>query len=339
MEKEQSTNNKRELFIKILPFVILGSTTLIIGLCMIPNFYLMKVNGEKVYYSFIQLLNGGGVGASISALYSINYIGLPLLACVLFFFHKVHKNFSFVALFIFLFCGVVSIVTKDVFAEVLANTLDTKVSVKEICVPSIIPTLGFFILSTMILSFSINDIKFTTRDITESGVLIAAALALNFIKLFPAPTGGSVNLQMLPLFILAIRRGPVKGFIGCGIVYGLISCLTDGYGFAFFPFDYLLAFGGASFLGFFSNHVLSEEKTTYNLKGELMLFVGGVGATFIRFVGGTISSMLFYSYPLDAAMLYNVGYVFISGGIALAVLMALYGPLLKINKLYPPQKV
>lgn len=338
MEKDKSINSKRELFLKVLPFVVFGVTAIIIGLCMIPNFYLMKVNGEKIYYSFFQLLNGGGAGISISIVYYSIYIVFPLIACILLFFHKVHKNFAFVSLFIFLFCAVVSIVTKDVFAEVLSSKLEASVSVKEICVPSLIPTLGFFILSTLILSFSINEIKFTTRDITESGVLIAAALALNFIKLFPAPTGGSVNLQMLPLFILAIRRGPVKGFIGCGIVYGLISCLTDGYGFAFFPFDYLLAFGGASFLGFFSNHILSEEKTNYNLKGELLLLLGGVGATFIRFVGGTISSMLFYSYPLDAAMLYNVGYVFISGGIALAVLMALYGPLLKVNKLFPPQK-
>ena len=338
MEKETNTNNKRELFLKVLPFVILGITALVIGLCMIPNFYLMKVNGEKIYYSFFQLLNGGGAGTGIAVFFYSIYIIFPLLACVLFFFNKVHKNFAFVSLFIFLFCAVVSIVAKDVFAEVLASKLETEVSVKQILIPSVLPTLGFFILSTMILSFSINDIKFTTRDITESGILIASALALNFIKLFPAPSGGSVNLQMLPLFLLAIRRGPVKGFIGCGIVYGLISCLTDGYGFAFFPFDYLLAFGGASFLGFFSRYVLSEEKINYNFKGELMLFIGGVGATVIRFIGGSISSMLFYSYTLAEAAVYNAGYVFISGGIALAVLMALYGPLLRINKLYPPQK-
>ena len=338
MEKDQTINNKRELFLKVLPLVVLGLTALIIGLCMIPNFYLLKVNGEKVYYSFFQLLNGGGAGTSIAIFYYIIYIVLPIMASTLFFFNKVHKNFAFVSLFIFLFCGVVSIVAKDVFVEVLGSKLEVEVSVKQILVPSVIPTLGFFILSTMILSFSINDIKFTTRDITESGILIAAALALNFIKLFPAPTGGSVNLQMLPLFLLAIRRGPVKGFIGCGIVYGIISCLTDGYGFAFFPFDYLLAFGGASVLGFFSNYILSEDKLNYNLNGELMLFIGGVGATFIRFVGGTISSMLFYSLTFAEALLYNVGYVFISGGIALAVLMALYGPLLKVNKVFPPQK-
>jgi len=49
--------------------------------------------------------------------------------------------------------------------------------------------------------------------------------------------------------------------------------------------------------------------------------------------------MIFYDLDVAAAMLYNVGYVFISGGLALAILMALYGPLLKINKRFPPQKL
>ena len=338
MEKEVNNQERRELFLKFLPIVILGITLLVVGLCFIPNFYLIKVDGVKKSYSFLNLLSGGGAGTSITVFFILIYIALPVLAACLLFLNIFHKNFAFISLFIFLFSAIVSIVSKDVFAEVLASKLELEVSIKEVYVPAIIPTIGFFILSIMILSFSINDIKFTTRDITESGILIAAALALNFLKLFPAPTGGSVNLQMLPLFLLAIRRGPLKGFIGCGIVYGLISCLTDGYGFAFFPFDYLLAFGGASFLGFFSKYILVEDTNNYNLKGELMLLIGGIGATVIRFIGGTISSMLFYSFSIAEAMLYNVGYVFISGAIALAVLMALYGPLLRINKVYPPQK-
>lgn len=338
METKEKAQSKRELFKLILPFVILGITLLTIGICFISKFYILEIDEVETNFRFINLLQGGGAGKGISAFFVIVYIALPLLASGLLFLNRVHKNFAFVSLFIFMFCGVVSIVSKDVFVEALGSRLDVDIDVDKICVPAIVPTIFFFVLSTMILSFSVNELKFTTRDITESGVLIAAALGLNFLKLFPAPTGGSVNLQMLPLFLLAIRRGPLKGFIGCGIVYGLISCLTDGYGFACFPFDYLLAFGGASFVGLFSKYILSEKEDNYNFVGELMLFVGAVGATFIRFVGGTISSMLLYDYPFREALLYNFGYVFISGGLAVAVLMALYGPLLKINKLYPPQK-
>ena len=337
MEKEQRSG-KRELFIKLLPCFVATLTLLIIGLSMIKNFYLIKIDDEKTYVTFFDLIGGKIAGTGLSVFYILIYIAFPVISAGLLFLNKFHKNFAFISLFVFLLCGVISIVSKDVFAEVLANKLEKSVSIKEVCAPALIPTIGFLILSILILSFSSNEIKFTTRDLTESGVLIAAALGLNFIKLFPAPTGGSVNLQVLPLFILAIRRGPIKSFVGCGIVYGLISCLTDGYGFAFFPFDYLVAFGGCAVLGFFSKWIIPEDKETYNFKGMLMLTVGAITAMVIRFVGGCISSILFYSYSITAATLYNAGYIFISGGLALAILLGLYGPLLKVNKLYPPQK-
>lgn len=336
---KEKNKNYKELFVKILPFFILVVIGLTIGLSMIGNFYRVEIGEEKVIYHLYDLIAGKDVGISLTLFYVINYLALPIISAILLFFNKYHKNFAFVSLFLLLFSAIVSIVSKDVFVSLLENKLGTSCSFDKIYFCGVIPTISYFVLSTCILSFAINDVGFTTRDITESGVLIAAALGLNFIRLFPAPTGGSVNLQMLPLFLLAIRRGPLKGFIGCGIVYGLISCLTDGWGFAYFPFDYLLGFGGASFLGFFSTRILPSDKDNYNFKGELYLAIGAIGATFIRFVGGTISSMIFYDLDLTGAMLYNVGYVFISGGLALAILMALYGPLLKINRRFPPQKI
>lgn len=343
MDNEELIKEKnkkyKELFTKILPFLILAIVGITIGLSMIGDFYRIEVGDEKRLYHLYDLFAGKDVGTSLSLIYVIIYLVLPVISAILLFFNKIHKNFAFVSLFLLLFSAIVSIVSKDVFVSLLTNKLGVDCYFDKIYVCAILPTISYFVLSTCVLSFAINDIEFTTRDITESGVLIASALGLNFIRLFPAPTGGSVNLQMLPLFLLAIRRGPLKGFIGCGIVYGLISCLTDGWGFAYFPFDYLLGFGAASFLGFFSKYILPTDKDNYNVKGLVFLAIGAVGATFIRFVGGTISSMVFYDLDIANAMVYNVGYVFISGGLALAVLMVLYGPLLKINKRFPPQKI
>ena len=93
------------------------------------------------------------------------------------------------------------------------------------------------------LSQSYDETDFTIRDIAEDGILIAAAFGLNFIKIPVGPTGGSINLQMLPLMIIALRRGPFHGLVSGGIVYGLLTCLTDGYGFACYPFDYLIGRG------------------------------------------------------------------------------------------------
>jgi len=332
---------KKALFLKILSFAILGVTCLTIGLCFAGKFYDVEIAGVLKSYKFYELLSAEHIGGRIISFYWIVYIVLPLVASLCVFFYKKNKNFAFVSMLIFLTCAIMALVSKDVFPQALYYKfkVDTGVkvaiSVEKVHFAFILPIVSYSILSVLVLSFSSEDIQFSTRDIAESGVLIAAALVLNFIRLFPAPTGGSVNLQMLPLFILAIRKGPIKAFIGCGIVYGLISCLTDGYGIATYPFDYLLGIGSAAILGIFAKQILREEKTNYNLKGEVFLFVGVTLATAMRFVAGTISSMLLYDYDIVPAMLYNVGYIFISGGIAMAVIMALYGPILKINKVFP----
>ncbi len=197
-----------------------------------------------------------------------------------------------------------------------------------------------FVVFGAIFSLSLSYHKSATsvKTIAEDGLLIAMAFALNFVKIPLGPTGGSANLQMLPLFIIAIRHGPAHGLVAGGIAYGLLTCLTDGYGFASFPFDYLIGFGSVAVAGFFRPLILGPEQKNYNLKGEIFILVGCFLATFIRFVGSTASSMLIWDYPLGAAAAYNVLYVSISGAIAAAILMGAYGPLCKLNRMFPPER-
>lgn len=192
-----------------------------------------------------------------------------------------------------------------------------------------------FLVSAIATSLSSSGAtKMSTKDIAEDGILIALAFVLNFVKLPIATGGGSVNFQMLPLFIIALRHGPYQGLVCSGLVYGLLTCLTDGYGFVTFPFDYLIGFGSAAIVGFFAPLILNG-KDNYNVKGELFLFAAVVLSTLMRFVGSTVSSMVVYGYNLEAAALYNAIYIPVSGAIAGAVIMLAYGPLLKINKLFP----
>lgn len=174
-------------------------------------------------------------------------------------------------------------------------------------------------------------------EIAENGILIAMAFGLNFIKL-PIQVQGSVNFQMLPLMIIALRRGPASGLICGGILFGLLTCLTDGYGFACYPFDYLIGFGSVAVMGFFRPLIFGQNQKGYNFKGEAFLLLAGVLSTFVRFVGGTVSSILIYNTTFVAALIYNVGYISLSGILALAVLMAIYGPLVKVNASFPARK-
>ena len=178
----------------------------------------------------------------------------------------------------------------------------------------------------------------TTRQIVEEGVLIALAFVLNFMKIPIGATGGSINFQMLPLMIIALRHGPHHGFICGGIIYGLLTCLTDGYGFACYPFDYLIGFGSVAVMGFFRQFIFSKEQTTYNIKGLIFIFISGTLATLIRYVGSNVSSIVVYGLSLSGALKYNAFYIPLSGLVSIIALMAMYGPLIKVNASHPVEK-
>jgi thiamine transporter len=95
------------------------------------------------------------------------------------------------------------------------------------------------------------------RLIAEVGVTIALASVLHLIKLWEMPQGGSITLgTMVPLFVLALRRGPVVGSLA-GALYGILEgwILSGGKNF-YYPaqiiLDYPVAFGLLGLAGFFS---------------------------------------------------------------------------------------
>ena len=63
------------------------------------------------------------------------------------------------------------------------------------------------------------------RQITEAGLLIAAALALSQFKVFQMPSGGSVSFAPLPLLLLSARRGVRLGALAGGIAGLLLSAM------------------------------------------------------------------------------------------------------------------
>ena len=199
--------------------------------------------------------------------------------------------------------------------------------------------LGIFFCTEAFALTTLSNHNATTKQIAEEGVLLALAFVLNLIKIPVGPTGGSINFQMLPLMIIALRHGPAHGFVAGGIVYGLITCLTDGYGFATYPFDYLIGFGSVALMGLFRNQIFGEEQEGYNIKGLIFIFVGGLLATFVRYIGSNVSSIVVYGLTLKGALEYNSIYIPLSGLIATVAFMGLYSPLIRINKLYPVKSI
>jgi len=255
---------------------------------------------------------------------------------VSFFWKKQSDSVSIAATFAYILAAAMLFIEKDLFANFGEGLIEHFHGSEFGWGAAVAIT---FLVLAAIVSFPGNGYSkdASAKTIAEDGILIAAALVLDFIRI-PLQVEGSINFQMLPLMIIALRRGPVHGFIAGGIVYGLISCLKDGYGFFTFPFDYLIGFGSVFVVGYFRKLILPEGETSYNLKSILWIVVAGLLSSTIRFVGSSISSMVFYGLDVGGAALYNVGYVYISGALAIVVLAALQGPLARVNTLFPAER-
>ncbi|MCS7201999.1 MAG: energy-coupled thiamine transporter ThiT [Dictyoglomus sp.] len=99
----------------------------------------------------------------------------------------------------------------------------------------------------------------TIRILTEGGMSIALALLLWYLKIGEMPQGGSISLQMLPLFIFALRWGLIPGLF-VGLVYGLVHSLQDLYVVHWFQYilDYPIAFSLIGLAGLIKNFKTSK---------------------------------------------------------------------------------
>ncbi len=145
------------------------------------------------------------------------------------------------------------------------------------------------------------------RIITETIVMVALSGALYLIKIFTLPQGGSITLgSMVPIFLLALRRGPRIGIVG-GVAFGLVALVEDVYSgveVIFYPaqviLDYPLAFGLLGLAGFFR---------------KVPVLGVGVGIA-ARFCSHFVSGVLFFaSYapagvsPFVYSAVYNGGFL------------------------------
>ena len=179
---------------------------------------------------------------------------------------------------------------------------------------------------------------FNVRDIAEIAILCSLAIVIDrFIKIPIASTGGSINLSMVPLYVIALRHGPFKSFIAGGIVFGFITCLLDGYGLICYPLEYLVSFGAVAILGLFGNYINhSFQKDTKKIfVCYSILIVSIIVAAGIRFFCGSIDSVILWEYSWPAAFAYQAPYVFISAGGVLILMCILFPTIKMLNNVYP----
>lgn len=116
--------------------------------------------------------------------------------------------------------------------------------------------------------------------ICEAAICVALALALSYLKLDAWGSGGSVDLVMVSLILLAVRRGTVWA-VGAGLVFGTLKYFFAA-GFAFnwqsIIFDYSVAYAVVGFAGLARN-----AKINRFVLGSV---IGGLLRFLIHFISG-----------------------------------------------------
>lgn len=169
------------------------------------------------------------------------------------------------------------------------------------------------------------------RALCEGAIMVAAATALSYLKLFELPQGGSVCIGMLPILFYCVRWGLGEGLL-VSFAYGLLQLFFDGayaWGWTSMLLDYVVAFTVLGFSGLFA------EK-----KGGI--FCGTVVGCVLRFIVHFISGVTIYRIneptelfnvtylnPYLYSAVYNGSYVGIDMAICLVIFAILYKPLKK----------
>lgn len=150
-----------------------------------------------------------------------------------------------------------------------------------------------------------------TKELSECGMLIAAALALSQLKLIQMASGGSVSLSILPLLIIAARRGIKTGCL-CGAAFGILRLATGPTVVhpLQFVLDYPLAYAAIGFAGLFNWASSKPNKNALKAAAATSL------ASFIRLHSHVAAGMFFFDYekiaPLKlimASYAYNLSYI------------------------------
>ncbi len=202
-------------------------------------------------------------------------------------------------------------------------------------------TIVLVVFIGLLLSSKIFEgIKYTVQEICETAILVGLAVVLDqFVKIPVQANGGSISFAPVPLFIIAIRYGGFKGFIASGLIFGLITCLLDGYGFQCFPFDYFVALSGYGLIGVMVNlfNKFNKEKKNSKQFGLTIagVIVGGILATVVRYFGHMVSGFILYA-PISFVdnFIYQSTYVPLTMVVSIAVMCVLVGPIMLINRVY-----
>ncbi|MGB6406906.1 MAG: energy-coupled thiamine transporter ThiT [Planococcus donghaensis] len=135
----------------------------------------------------------------------------------------------------------------------------------------------------------------------EIAIFAALGFVLDFIS-FRMPQGGSVSLVMIPIVLIAFRRGVGAGVLTgllvglLQIVSGFISVTPLSFGFVVMQviLDYLLAYGVVGFAGVMRAKYVQHAEAKQTGKMLIAIVSGVLIASVLRYFVHVVTGILFF---------------------------------------------
>ncbi len=179
------------------------------------------------------------------------------------------------------------------------------------------------------------------RALCESAIMVALSVVLTLLRFPPFNidlwgNGGSIDFVMVPLVVLAWRRG-ANWAIPAGLAFGFLKCLIGGgigWGLPSVLLDYVLAYGAVGIAGFFKGkkNGLVIGTVVGSLARFIVHFISGV--TIWKIAVGDEVSLFGMTFDSSASfvysLLYNGGYMLGNFIFCLVAVLLLAKPLSKL---------
>jgi len=165
-----------------------------------------------------------------------------------------------------------------------------------------------------------KNLRLNIRQIALMGMLVAISIVLDAVfKFYQQANGGSINLAMVGLVLIALSFGWWQSWLAITVVFGLLTAMLDGY-FVYYLFDYFLALSGFVIIALMRKTILA----TNELKGLLTLTWTFVFAFSWRLLMHVISGVLYFEVDWAGSLAYNLTYLLPSFFLSFAILLTLY---------------
>ncbi|MET0785733.1 MAG: energy-coupled thiamine transporter ThiT, partial [Paenisporosarcina sp.] len=141
--------------------------------------------------------------------------------------------------------------------------------------------------------------------LAEIAIFAALGFVLDFVA-FKMPQGGSVSLVMIPIVLIAFRRGVIAGMLTgllvglLQIVSGLISVTPLSFNFVVMQviLDYLIAYAVVGFAGLLRKQFFSENSNT-RMKLTIIIVSAVFLGSFLRYIVHVITGIFFFGMYAD----------------------------------------